>query len=116
MSGPAKDIIIEPEYLDISLQSGVEYVHPVRLGATAILYAIGGSGTVAGTGVENRTLVLFGPGDELAVTGGSAGFRFLLMTGHPLKEPIAWRGPIVMNTEEELYAAFREFEDGTFVK
>ncbi len=115
-SGPAADIVIEPEYLDVSLQPGVEYVHPTRPGVTAFLYAINGAGAVDGTGVEDRTLVLFGPGDELAVTAGASGLRFLLVTGQPLNEPIAWRGPIVMNTEEELYTAFREFEDGTFVK
>ena len=64
----------------------------------------------------NRTLVLFGDGDEVAVTSGEQGVRFLLISGAPLKEPVAWHGPIVMNTQAELQQAMRELNNGTFIK
>ncbi|HWR02410.1 MAG TPA: pirin-like C-terminal cupin domain-containing protein, partial [Humidesulfovibrio sp.] len=120
--GPMEEIVIEPEYLDCSVPPGVEFVHPTRPGHTAFLYVIDGAGTVNGEAVQNRTLVLFehgdekGNGDEVAATAGPHGLRFLLLTGKPLGEPVAWRGPIVMNTEAELELAFREYQQGTFVK
>ena len=64
----------------------------------------------------NRTLVLFDDGDEVAVTSGEQGVRFLLISGAPLKEPVAWHGPIVMNTQAELQQAMRELTNGTFIK
>ena len=64
----------------------------------------------------NRTLVLFGDGDEVAVTSGEQGVRFLLISGAPLKEPVTWHGPIVMNTQAELQQAMRELNNGTFIK
>ena len=65
---------------------------------------------------DNRTLVLFDSGDEVSVQAGDAGIRFLLVSGRPLKEPVAWYGPIVMNTQEQLREAFEELERGTFLK
>lgn len=64
----------------------------------------------------NRSLVLFGEGDDVTVRAGEAGIRFLLVSGRPLEEPVAWHGPIVMNTEEELRQAYRELRQGTFIK
>jgi redox-sensitive bicupin YhaK (pirin superfamily) len=64
----------------------------------------------------NRSLVLFDRGDEITVQAGEQGIRFLLVSGKPLEEPVAWYGPIVMNTKEELEQAFREFRNGTFIK
>ena len=64
----------------------------------------------------NRSLVLFDDGDEIVVHAGEKGIRFLLVSGKPLEEPVAWRGPIVMNTDEELERAYRELENGTFIK
>jgi hypothetical protein len=64
----------------------------------------------------NRTLVVFGAGDEVAVTSGDEGVRFLLISGAPLREPVAWHGPIVMNTQAELQTAMRELNNGTFIK
>ena len=64
----------------------------------------------------NRSLVLFDSGDEVAVQAGDAGIRFLLVSGQPLKEPVAWRGPIVMNTDEELRQAYADLHNGTFIK
>ena len=66
--------------------------------------------------VGNRSLVVFGSGDEVVVRAGDEGVRFLLVSGRPLREPIAWHGPIVMNTKEELKIAFEEFDNGTFIK
>jgi redox-sensitive bicupin YhaK (pirin superfamily) len=114
--GPMEEIVIDPEYLDCSVPAGVEFTHPAKRGYTAFIYVIGGQGSVNGTPVADRTLVLFGDGDELAVLAGEGGVRFLLLTGQPLGEPIAWRGPIVMNTDAEIQTAFREYQDGTFVK
>ena len=74
-----------------------------------------GGGTTYDT-AGNRSLVLFDRGDEIVVRAGEQGVRFLLVSGMPLKEPVAWHGPIVMNTEEELKQAFRELKDGTFIK
>ena len=64
----------------------------------------------------NRSLVLFDNGDEVTVQAGEAGIRFLLVSGKPIREPVAWRGPIVMNTREELEQAFLEYRNGTFIK
>ena len=64
----------------------------------------------------NRTLVRFGTGDEIMVQSGDEGIRFLLVSGQPIKEPVAWHGPIVMNTQAELRQALRELENGTFIK
>ena len=75
-----------------------------------------GWGEVNNTKAENRTLVLFGNGDEFSTKAGVSPMRFLLLTGKPLNEPVAWRGPIVMNTQTELEMAFREYQEGTFVK
>ncbi|MBU1002851.1 MAG: pirin family protein [Proteobacteria bacterium] len=116
VGGPITDIVIDPEYLDCTVPAGVEFVHPVKRGHTAFIYAIGGQGSVGGTPVQNRMLVLFDDGDELALSAGSESLRFLLVSGKPLREPIAWRGPIVMNTQAELDLAFGEFQDGSFVK
>ena len=66
--------------------------------------------------VDDRTLVLFDRGDEVVVQGGENGIRFLLVSGQPLQEPVAWYGPIVMNTQAELRQAFDELEQGTFLK
>jgi redox-sensitive bicupin YhaK (pirin superfamily) len=65
---------------------------------------------------DNRSLILFDRGDELAVQAGEDGIRFLLVSGKPLEEPVAWYGPIVMNTQEQLRQAFQELQEGTFLK
>ena len=71
---------------------------------------------VPGTPVGNRDMVLFGDGDEVSAVSRSGSFRFLLFAGKPLGEPVAWGGPIVMNTQEELRQAFSEYRNGTFIK
>ena len=114
--GPMEEIVIDPEYMDCTVPPGVEFVHPTKRGHTAFVFVIGGMGSVNGTPVADHTLVLFDDGDELAVTGGAEAVRFLLITGQPLGEPVAWSGPIVMNTDAEIRTAFQEYQDGTFVK
>jgi quercetin 2,3-dioxygenase len=115
--GPVQDIIIDPEYLDISVPEGMEYVHPTKQGYTVFIYIIGGKGeTGTGEKVENETLVLFEDGDQIIVKAVGDSVRFLLVSGKPLHELIAWGGPIVMNTDEELDLAFREFRSGAFIK
>ncbi|UCF94390.1 MAG: pirin family protein [Desulfobacterales bacterium] len=114
--GPVKDIVINPEYLDCTVPPGVTYRHGVKPDHTAFIYVIDGKGTVDATAIGNRTLVLFDPGDEFSITAAGDQVRFLLLTGKPLNEPVAWRGPIVMNTQDELATAFREYREGTFVK
>ncbi len=117
VSGPVDDIVIDPEYLDCLLPPAARFIHETKRGYTALLYVIDGTGSVAQTPVSDGTLVLFGDGDELAVSAdGSSGLRFLLLSGKPLQEPVAWRGPIVMNTQLELEEAFRELRDETFIK
>ena len=117
--GPVENIVADPEYLDISLGPGAAYTHPVRPGYTAAAYSIGGEGTF-GPGrpepVRNRDMVLFSDGDRVTARASGGGFRFLLFSGRKFREPVAWRGPIVMNTQEELREAFREYGAGTFVK
>ncbi|OIQ50101.1 Quercetin 2,3-dioxygenase [Pseudodesulfovibrio hydrargyri] len=114
--GPMEEIVIDPEYLDCALPPGTAFLHPTRPGHTVFVYVIGGSAEIDGVTVADRDLVLFNDGSQLLVQAGEPGVRFLLVSGAPLREPIAWRGPIVMNTEEELDLAFEEYRNGTFIK
>jgi redox-sensitive bicupin YhaK (pirin superfamily) len=117
--GPVQDVVIEPEYLDVSLPAGAAYVHPTALGHTLFAYVFEGEvafGAGGVTRVANRHLAIFDDGDSLAMSAGDAPARLLLISGKPLREPVAWRGPIVMNTREELRTAFEEYENGTFIK
>lgn len=94
----------------------MEFVHPAPRGHTAFVFVHGGEGTIVDTAVTDGSLVLFGDGDELAAKAGSQPLKMLLLSGRPLREPIAWGGPIVMNTRAELDLAFRELRDETFIK
>jgi redox-sensitive bicupin YhaK (pirin superfamily) len=117
--GPVREIRIDPEYLDVEIPAGVEFSHELPAGYTVFAYVFAGKGYFAPgkkklIGTEN--LVVFGDGDGVEITAGDGGVRFLLVSGKPLREPVAWRGPIVMNTEEELRIAFSEYALGTFLK
>jgi redox-sensitive bicupin YhaK (pirin superfamily) len=117
--GPVTGISTDPEYLDFTLPADTTLSHPTRPGYTAMVYVIGGSGHFAPDATSecgNTNLVIFTDGDEIVVAAGRQGLRFLLMTGKPLHEPIAWQGPIVMNTDEELVQAFQEYRNGTFLR
>jgi quercetin 2,3-dioxygenase len=135
--GPVKDIVIEPEMLDITIPPGTIFAHPLPPGHTAFAYVLSGEGyfdekrdayayEVVGQGwsdvnrcciCQPETVILFEhTGDQMQATTLDKPVRFLLVSGRPLNEPVAWYGPIVMNTQEELRLAFEEFNNGTFVK
>jgi hypothetical protein len=137
-TGPVEGIAADPRYLDVSVPAGRRKRLVVDVAQHAFAYVFDGSGSFrdasAPRGVEteqiggapmppslsddvtNRSLVLFDRGDEVVVRAGEQGIRFLLVSGRPLEEPIAWYGPIVMNTDEELLQAQRELRDGTFIR
>jgi redox-sensitive bicupin YhaK (pirin superfamily) len=117
--GPVNDIIIDPEYLDISIPANVQFEHPVKQGYTAFAYVIEGQGSFSDGADQllgNGTVVLFDDGTQVKVTTAKEPVRFLFISGKPLHEPIAWGGPIVMNTQEELRKAFEEYRNNTFIK
>jgi len=129
IKGPVKDIIIDPEYLDITVPAGTEYFHPTKPGYTAFIYVIGGRMEAWGQGgmeaegqggmeevVENGTLMLYEDGDQVRIKAADSFVRLLFISGKPLNEPIAWGGPIVMNTKEELDQAFEDYRSGRFIK
>ena len=117
--GPVADISIDPEYLDVTIPPHAEWTHATQRGHTVFAYVISGSGYFGedkDEALDNGTLVSFGDGDEIMVTTAEEPVRFLLISGKPLNEPVAWQGPIVMNTQEELYLAFEEYRQGRFIK
>jgi redox-sensitive bicupin YhaK (pirin superfamily) len=119
-SGPVRGIATDPEYLDVTLRAGKEWAHPTPQGHTVFAYVVDGEVEFGEGGeaqrVPDRHVVLFEGGHRVVARAGAESGRFLLVSGRPLGEPIAWRGPIVMNTDDELRTAFREVRDGTFVK
>jgi redox-sensitive bicupin YhaK (pirin superfamily) len=117
--GPVGDLVVEPEYLDVRLEPDSVFVHPTKLGHRVLAYAMDGQAAFAPgakAALCRGEMALYGDGDEVRVTAGPAGVRFLFLSGQPLNEPVAWYGPIVMNTEAELDLAFREYRAGTFIK
>ncbi|MEO0392052.1 MAG: pirin family protein [Pseudomonadota bacterium] len=135
--GPVDGIAADPLYLDISLPPLVTKRLPIDTYASTFAYIFGGSGQfrdasnpigikvekeIAGEEIQlrdqtgDRTLVRFGTGDEIMVTAGKEGMRFLLVSGQPIKEPVAWHGPIVMNTRAELQQAMADLQNGQFIK
>jgi len=115
-SGPVDDIVIEPTFLDCDVPAGAVFSHEVDPAHTVFIYVIGGRGITGDTTVENGDLILFGKGTLVTVSASDAPVRFLLLSGRPLNEAVAWRGPIVMNTSEELETAFQEYRNGGFIK
>ncbi len=120
--GPVDGIAADPMYLDVSVPPGKRKVLPVETTRHAFAYVFAGDGTfgnasgpLAVPDAGDRSLVLFDQGDELTVQAGEEGIRFLLVSGQPLEEPVAWYGPIVMNTQDQLRKAFDELEQGTFL-
>jgi len=119
VKGPVTNIVADPQFLDVTLDPEAEFTHPVKEGYTALAYVIGGEGTFdadEGYRIGNRDLILFNDGSSFRARSFDKGFRFLFIAGKPIREPVAWRGPIVMNTREELRQAFMEFDAGTFIK
>ena len=135
-TGPIDGIAADPQYIDVWVPPGKRKSIPVETTRHAFAYVFAGSGKFCnasdplevpteGAGwtdtslseeADNRSLVLFDRGDEVTVQAGEMGIRFLLVSGKPLEEPVAWYGPIVMNTRDELQQAFAEFQAGTFLK
>lgn len=136
--GPVEGIAADPSYLDVYVPPGQRKSLPVETFRHAFAYVFEGSGDFRGASgpravetdqvgdavipeeapaeTPNRSLVLFDTGDEVVVQAGEEGIRFLLVSGRPLQEPVAWYGPIVMNTEEELRQAYSELQDGSFIR
>ncbi|AKI02549.1 Pirin-related protein [Hoeflea sp. IMCC20628] len=135
--GPVDGIAAEPSYVDISVPPGKRKTFKVDAYRSAFAYIFAGSGSfrdaskpfgvlvekeVEGEEIQirdmsgDRTLVVFDTGDEITVQAGDEGIRFLLVSGKPIKEPVAWHGPIVMNTRSELIQAVTELQNGTFIK
>ena len=134
--GPVEGIAADPQYLDVWVPPLVRRTLPIDTRRNAFAYVFEGSGSFRDasppTGVltdrpgpvervvreqaGDRSLVLFDAGDEVVVEAGERGIRFLLVSGRPLEEPVAWYGPIVMNTREELQQAMRELHEGTFIR
>ena len=136
-TGPVDGIAADPQYLDISIPPGVKKTFPMDTYRKTFAYIFAGQGAfsdasapkgvllekeVAGQEVNirdlsgNRTLVEFDTGDSISVQAGPEGLRFLLVSGKPIQEPVAWHGPIVMNTKAELQQAFKELRNGTFIQ
>jgi redox-sensitive bicupin YhaK (pirin superfamily) len=137
VAGPVKDIVTDPEYLDVSVPAGITFTHPVPSGHTVFAYVVDGSAyfdeernpyaheAIGDNYFDFKRDCKFGPetivlyergGDEVAIETKDSSVRFLLVSGRPIGEPVAWYGPIVMNTQEELQHAFEEFEKGTFIR
>jgi len=136
-SGPIDGIAADPQYLDVWVPPFTRKRIPVETTRHAFAYVFAGGGRFDNASdpmptptdvvepdgretrvsvADNRTLVMFDRGDEVVVAAGEEGVRFLLISGQPLREPVAWHGPIVMNTREQLRQAFAELEDGSFIK
>jgi redox-sensitive bicupin YhaK (pirin superfamily) len=134
--GPVDEVAADPIYLDVSVPPGKRRRLPVETGRHVFAYVFAGSGkfcnasgplavptegvgwldTAPPSEADNRSLVLFDTGDEVTLQAGADGIRFLLVSGKPIQEPVAWYGPIVMNTQQELRQAFDELERGTFLR
>lgn len=134
--GPVQEIVIDPEYLDVTVPPRSTFTHPTKRGYTVFCYVYGGKGffcqekkpfsfEVEGVNyfdmdqqpfLGNGTIVLLEDGDQIVVSTEDEAVSFLLVSGRPIGEPVAWYGPIVMNTEAELEVAFREYREGTFIK
>jgi hypothetical protein len=135
-TGPVEGVAADPSYLDISVPPGRQKRLKIETTRNAFAYVFAGSGTFRDASdpqavlteqvaqpeaapvydVKNHSLVLFDRGDEITVNAGPEGIRFLLVSGKPIEEPVAWYGPIVMNTQEQLRQAMADLQDGTFIK
>jgi redox-sensitive bicupin YhaK (pirin superfamily) len=135
-TGPVEGIPADPTYLDVSVPPGKRKTLSVETSRQAFAYVFAGSGRFCnasvplsvpteGVGwadtslpreVDNRSLVLFDRGDEVSVQAGQDGIRFLLVSGKPFREPVAWYGPIVMNTQDQIRQAYEQLEEGTFLR
>jgi redox-sensitive bicupin YhaK (pirin superfamily) len=134
--GPVRDVVVDPVYLDVSVPRETTFTHPIKVGHKVFAYVVDGEGyfdpdrsayghEVVGDNYFDmkrqcacsaENLILYGDGDGVVITTEARPVRFLMVSGKPIGEPVAWYGPIVMNTQEELRIAFEEYEKGTFIK
>ena len=114
--GPVRDIVSDPTYLDVTLPAGVSFERAEEQGRTVFAYVFAGQVRAGEVTVPRGTGALVTAGDHVRLDAGAAGARLLWISGRPLGEPVAWGGPIVMNTQEELQVAFEEYRRGTFIK
>ena len=135
--GPVEGVAAEPRYLDVTVPAGKRKTMKVETYRQVIAYIFEGSGRflnasepfgalreeivdgeeiVVRDSVGNRSLVVFGSGDEVTVQAGDEGIRFLLVSGKPIREPVAWHGPIVMNTQAEIRQAMSDLRSGAFIR
>ena len=117
-AGPTQGDYVKTTMLDVELAAGAAFALPVHPRETLFIYVVAGAGTFGNSDqkIASHRAVLFGEGNEFRARAGAEGVRFVLFAGHPLREPIAWGGPIVMNTREELEQAFEEIDNGTFIR
>jgi len=136
VTGPVREVVIQPQYLDVTVPPGTSFTHPIPRGHTVFAYVFSGKGIFCQQNdpftyesesgsyfdqerdrmVGDRHLVQLGDGDMVTVATETEPVRFLLVSGKPIGEPVAWRGPIVMNTQAELRLAFEELDTDTFIK
>ena len=120
MRGPVREIVIDPVLMDITVPANTNLTLPAKDGYTVLTYVINGSAHFdeqPGAVITPEHVVLYEhSGDHVNITTADEPVRFLFLSGKPLNEPVAWRGPIVMNSQEELQLAFEEYQQGTFVK
>ena len=119
VKGPVRDIITDPEYLDVFIEPNSEFKHAIDNTHNVFAYVIDGEATfdsIKDEIVSAEHLIIYREGDEVLIKTKDKSARFLLISGRPIGEPVAWRGPIVMNSEEELRIAFNEYSKGTFIK
>jgi redox-sensitive bicupin YhaK (pirin superfamily) len=136
IKGPVQDVVVDPQYMDITVPEKTNFQYSVKKGHTVFAYVIDGKGyfdeernpyvhDAEGSNYFDlkrdcllgpETLILYGGGDQVVISTVEYPVRFLFVSGRPIQEPVAWYGPIVMNTQEELRIAFEEYENGTFIK
>jgi len=116
VKGPVKDIVVDIEYLDFKIPANALLKHSFKQGFTGFAYIFEGEAVFGDQKIQSGHLILFDKGSEISVSTQDTPVRFLLISGEPVDEPVAWRGPIVMNTNDELKTAFLEYENGTFIK
>jgi redox-sensitive bicupin YhaK (pirin superfamily) len=117
--GPVGDIAVDTEYLDVTLEPHTVFEHPVEAGNRAFAYVFRGAGYFEQYRellVHKGHLVLYEDGDSVTLSTADDPLRCILVSGKPLNEPVAWHGPVVMNTQGELELAFEEYANGTFIK
>ena len=117
--GLVQDLVVDCEYLDVVMEPNTVLEHPIEKTRRAFAYVIEGRGYFSPEKnrlIDTEHLVVFRDGDRIKISAGDKGLRYLLISGKPLGEPVAWRGPIVMNTQEELDDTFEELGNGTFLK